>query len=133
MFMKKLENQAYSLMRIFAGFMFLWHGSQKLLNIPAAGFDFPVFIKFVGGPIELFGGLLIMIGLCTRWAAFITSGQMAAAYWMAHGTKSFLPLLNQGEMAALYCFVFLFISARGAGIWSVDKAMARKGQGSTAT
>jgi putative oxidoreductase len=74
----------------------------------------------VAGPIELFGGILVMLGLFTRWAAFLCSGQMAAAYWIGHGTQALLPLLNQGELAALYCFVFLFISARGAGIWSLD-------------
>jgi putative oxidoreductase len=82
--------------------------------------DVPAFITYVAGPIELVGGTLIMIGLFTRWAAFIASGQMAFAYWMAHGTKALLPILNNGELAALYCFVFLFISARGGGIWSID-------------
>jgi putative oxidoreductase len=67
-----------------------------------------------------------MLGLFTRWSAFLCSGLMAAAYWMGHGTKAFLPVVNQGEMAALYCFVFLFIAAHGAGIWSVDGA---RGQG----
>jgi putative oxidoreductase len=80
----------------------------------------PAFITYVAGPIELFGGTLIMIGLLTHWAAFITSGQMAVAYWIGHGTKALLPLQNNGELAALYCFVFLFIAAYGSGIWSVD-------------
>ena len=88
----------------------------------------PAFIKFVAGPIELVGGLLVMIGLLTRWAAFLCSGLMAAAYFMAHGFSKvgelgfvgLAPINNGGEMAALYCFVFLYIAARGAGIWSVD-------------
>jgi putative oxidoreductase len=108
-------------MRIVAGFLFLWHGSQKLFDFPAGmPADVPAFITYVAGPIELVGGILIMIGLFTHWAAFICSGQMAFAYWMAHGTKALLPLQNNGELAALYCFVFLFIAARGGGIWSVD-------------
>jgi putative oxidoreductase len=80
----------------------------------------PAFILYTAGPIELIGGALVMIGLFASWAAFICSGLMAAAYWMGHGTKALLPILNGGEPAALYCFAFLFIAARGAGIWSVD-------------
>ena len=76
----------------------------------------------MAGSIELIGGTLIMIGLFTRWAAFLCSGLMAAAYWVAHGTKELLPILNGGELAALYCFVFLFIAAHGPGLWSVDTA-----------
>jgi len=120
-FISKYSPGCYALMRIVAGFPFLWHGSQKLFDFPAgmpAGV--PAFIIYVAGPIELLGGILIMIGLFTHWAAFICSGQMAFAYWMAHGTKALLPLQNSGELAALYCFVFLFIAAQGGGIWSVD-------------
>ena len=80
----------------------------------------PAFVIYAAGSIELVGGLLVVIGLFTRWSAFVCSGLMAAAYWMAHGTKAFLPILNHGELAVIYCFVFLFISAHGAGIWSVD-------------
>lgn len=118
--MKRFEPQAYALMRIIAGFLFLWHGSGKLFAFPNLGHDIPAFIKYGAGPIEFFGGLLILLGLQTRWAAFICSGQMAVAYWMAHGTQAVLPIQNQGELAMLYCFVFLFISANGAGIWSLD-------------
>lgn len=120
MFMKSYVNQTYALMRIMAGFLILWHGSGKLFSYPAAGQEIPAFIIAVAGPIEFFGGILIAIGLWTRWAAFLASGLMASAYWMAHGTHAFLPIVNQGELAVLYCFVFLFISANGAGIWSVD-------------
>jgi putative oxidoreductase len=80
----------------------------------------------VAGPIELIGGILVMIGLFTSPAAFLSSGLMAAAYWMAHGFQGLLPIQNHGELAALYCFAFLFIAARGAGIWSVD---ASRGEG----
>ena len=123
-FMKSLEPQTYALMRIVAGFLFVWHGSQKLLGFPPSEMEMPAFIQFVAGPIELIGGLLVMVGLFTGWAAFLCSGLMAAAYWMAHGTQGLLPLQNGGELAALYCFAFLFISARGGGIWSVDGARA---------
>ncbi|WNM64100.1 DoxX family protein [Candidatus Nitrospira neomarina] len=123
-FMNAFAPQAYALMRMVAGFLFLWHGTQKLFGFPTAmPMEAPAFIIYVAGPIELVGGLLIMIGLFTGWAAFLSSGLMAAAYWMAHGMKALLPLENGGELAALYCFVFLFISTQGSGIWSVDNSM----------
>jgi putative oxidoreductase len=119
--LKRFEPQAYALMRMVTGFLFLWHGSQKLLGWPGSPpGEAPPLVLFVAGPIELFGGILVGIGLFTRWSAFLCSGLMAFAYWMAHGLQAWLPILNHGEMAALYCFVFLFIAARGGGIWSVD-------------
>jgi putative oxidoreductase len=119
--MSKFNPQVYAVMRIVAGFLFLWHGIQKLFGFPSGmPADVPAFIIYIAGPIELLGGTLIMIGLFTRWAAFIASGQMAFAYWIGHGTHALLPIQNNGELAALYCFVFLFISARGGGIWSMD-------------
>jgi putative oxidoreductase len=120
-FLREHEARLYALLRIVAGFLFLWHGSQKLLGFPPgmpAGV--PAFVVWVAGPIELVGGILVMIGLLTRPAAFLCSGLMAAAYWMGHGTKALLPVQNQGELAALYCFLFLYVAARGAGPWSVD-------------
>ena len=121
-FMRKYEGETYALMRIVVGFLFLWHGIQKLLGFPPLpeGIEIPAFITYVAGPIELIGGLLVMIGLFTRWAAFLCSGLMACAYWMAHGMNAVLSIMNQGEPAAVYCFVFLYIAARGAGRWSVD-------------
>lgn len=120
-FMASYSAQTYALMRIVAGFLFLWHGSMKVLGFPTGmPADAPPFIIWVAGPIELLGGIFIMIGLFTRWSAFLASGTMAAAYWMAHGLKAVLPVENGGELAAIYCFVFLFISAHGAGIWSLD-------------
>jgi len=122
-FMRRFESETYALLRIAAGFLFLWHGMQKLFGFPAElGYEIPPFITYVGGPIELVGGALVMLGLFTRWAAFLCSGMMASAYWMAHGTHHLLPLLNEGELAALYCFVFLAIAAHGSGIWSFDAA-----------
>jgi putative oxidoreductase len=120
-FMRSYDAQIYALLRIVTGFLFLWHGMQKLFGFPGempAGV--PAFVIWIGGPIELGCGTLVMIGLYTRWAAFLASGFMAFAYWLAHGTRALLPLLNQGELAALYCFVFLFIAARGPGIWSAE-------------
>ena len=120
-FMKPYEAQAYALFRIVTGFLFLWHGSDKVLGFPKAPPpEAPALVIWVAGPIELIGGLLVMIGLFTRWTAFLCSGLMAAAYWMAHGMRALLPSQNGGELAVLYCFAFLFIAARGAGIWSVD-------------
>lgn len=123
-FMSKYGPHCYALMRIVAGFLFMWHGSQKLFDFPAgmpAGV--PLFILYVAGPIELVGGILVMIGLFTHWAAFISCGQMACAYWIGHGTKALLPIQNQGELAVLYCFIFLFVATQGGGIWSVDSLM----------
>ena len=122
-FMAPWAAQTYAAMRIVTGFLFLWHGVQKLFSFPVASPPgAPPAIIYTAGPIELIGGLLVMIGLFTRWSAFICSGTMAVAYWIGHGTNALLPIQNQGEMAALYCFVFLYIAARGPGIWSVDGA-----------
>ncbi|MFY4730148.1 DoxX family protein, partial [Nitrospira sp. BLG_2] len=85
----------------------------------------PPFVAYVAGPIELIGGMLVMIGLFAGWAAFLCSGLMAAAYWMAHGTQALLPIQNMGELAVLYCFTFLYISSYGSGIWSVDAARGK--------
>jgi putative oxidoreductase len=121
LFTSNYESQIYALLRMVVGFLFLWHGAQKLFGFPSAlPVAVPAFITYVAGPIELIGGILVMIGLCTHWAAFIASGQMAFAYWMGHGTKAPLPIENNGELAVLYCFIFLFISSRGGGIWSLD-------------
>jgi putative oxidoreductase len=126
-FMTPYHAHAYAALRIVSGFMFLWHGSQKLLGFPGGvPSGIPDFVLYVGGPIELVGGVLLVIGLMTRWAAFVCSGLMAVAYWMAHGTNDLLPFQNGGELAALYCFVFLYISAQGPGIWSVDAIRSGK-------
>jgi putative oxidoreductase len=126
-FMAQFGAQTHALLRIVAGLLFLWHGSSKLLHFPVPPPpEAPAFVVYGAGAIELFAGALVMIGLFTRWAAFIASGEMAVAYWMAHGTQALFPIQNQGELAALYCFVFLFLSAHGAGIWSVDAARGAK-------
>ncbi|MGH0033077.1 MAG: DoxX family protein [Myxococcota bacterium] len=120
--MRGFESQTYALLRIVTGLLFLWHGSSKLLGFPVPAPEAPAFVIYVAGSIELVGGVLVMIGLLTRWAAFLCGGLMAAAYWMAHGLNALFPIQNQGELAALYCFVFLCIAAKGPGIWSVDGA-----------
>lgn len=110
----------YSILRIITGFLFLWHGAQKLFNLPV---DFPYTLSSltqVAGLIELIGGAFVMFGFMTRPLAFLCSGTMAVAYWMVHGMNSFFPMINGGELAALYCFVFLLISSKGPGIWSID-------------
>ena len=120
-FMRSYEAQAYALLRIITGFLFLCHGVQKLFGFPGAPPPgAPPFVVYVGGGLELICGVLVMIGLVTRWAAFIASGEMAFAYWMVHGTRALLPIQNQGELAVLYCFAFLYMAARGPGIWAFD-------------
>ena len=115
------EAEIYALLRIVTGFLFLWHGMQKLFGFPGEmPPGVPAFIIWVAGPLEFFGGILVMIGLATRQVGFVLSGLMAFAYWMGHGFKAPLPFQNGGELAVVYCFLFLFIGAHGSGIWSVD-------------
>lgn len=124
-FLRPHAARIYALLRIMTGFMFLFHGLQKLFGLfggvpPGA----PAFIIYGAGGIELVCGVLVLIGLFTGPAAFLASGTMAVAYFMGHvfPQSHILPIVNQGELAALYCFVFLYISAHGSGIWSVDDA-----------
>ena len=120
-FLDKFQEQFYALFRIVIGFLFLWHGTQKFFNFPLE-FPWPLNpMLYTAGTIELVAGILIMIGFFTRPAAFIASGTMAAAYWMAHGSKEFFPIANGGELAIMFCFGFLLIASRGAGIWGIDK------------
>ena len=119
------------ILRIVIGFLFLQHGSAKLLGIPhVAMFDGLQLFSLIGvaGILELVGGILILIGLCTRFTAFILSGEMAFAYFLAHAGAGPLPMLNGGELAVVYCFVFLYLAFAGAGAFSIDHA--RKGAGS---
>ena len=109
-------------LRIMAGLLFMEHGTGKLLQFPVLpGVDqIPAAMLYGTGLLELVGGVLITIGLLTRPAAFVAAGFMAVAYFMAHAPGGFFPVLNQGELAVLYCFVFLFLAAAGPGRWSVD-------------
>ena len=116
----------FAILRIIAGLMFALHGSQMLLGWPpGAPASLPPLLRF-GGIIELAGGLLIAVGLFARVAAFFSAGEMAVAYFMAHAPHGFLPLQNKGELAVVYCFLWLFVAAHGAGIWSVDALMRSK-------
>ena len=118
--------QLYAVLRIVAGLLFAMHGTQKLFGWPGGG-DTVEIASLMGlaGSIELVGGLLIAFGLFTSWAAFIASGEMAVAYFMAHAPQDVWPILNKGELAMLYCFLFLYMAARGSGIWSVDATRHR--------
>jgi putative oxidoreductase len=118
--------QIPSLLRFVAGFCFLWHGSAKLLGYPA-GMEGVQLMSLMGlaGILELVGGALVCIGLFTKPVAFILSGEMAVAYFMAHFPHGWLPAMNGGDAAVLYCFVFLYLAAAGGGPLSVD-AMMRK-------
>ena len=110
-----------SVARIVAGLVFLAHGSQKLLGFPASDMNPPVFsIFWFAGAIELIAGTLITIGLFTRPAAFVASGTMAFAYFIAHAPQNFFPALNGGDAAILFCFFFLYLVFAGPGSWSVD-------------
>jgi putative oxidoreductase len=124
-FMKPFAPQAYAAMRIIVGLLFMSHGLSKLVGWPTpAPEGAPATFLYFAGSIEAVGGGLIAAGLFTRWAAFLCSGMMAVAYWSRHGLNAWHPALNGGELAAIYCFVFLFIAAHGAGIWSVDGSRA---------
>jgi putative oxidoreductase len=114
-----------AVLRIVTGLLFLEHGTAKLLGLPHVPmFDGLQLLSLMGlaGVLELGGGLLIVLGLFTRPVAFILSGQMAVAYFMAHAPQAFLPLVNQGELAVLYCFVFLYLFIAGPGAFSIDSA-----------
>lgn len=122
----KFTDEAYALMRIMTGFMFSFHGFQKIFGVfsdhPQPPFGSQMWI---GGVIELLGGLAVMLGFQTRLAAFLCSGTMAVAYFQFHWKfqtgSQFFPGVNQGEMAVLYCFIFLFIACRGGVKWALDK------------
>lgn len=117
---ERYAPQVYALFRFMTGFLFMFHGVQKLFGLFGGQVMPTGSLPWIAGVIELVGGVLIAIGLLTRVMAFICSGEMATAYFMAHQPQGTWPVENQGELAALYCFCFLYIAARGAGIWSVD-------------
>jgi putative oxidoreductase len=119
-----------SILRIVAALIFMEHGTQKLLGFPPLDRAAPELLSLSGvaGVLELVGGGLLVLGLFTRPVAFILSGEMAFAYWIAHAPRSFFPVLNDGDAAILYCFVFLYIAAAGGGPWSLDNAIRSKGR-----
>ena len=111
-----------SVLRIVAGLLFLEHGTQKFFAFPVRVTAAPHLVSLLGlqGCLEVVGGVLIILGLFTRPVAFVLAGNMAVAYFMAHFPKSFFPALNGGDAAILFCFIFLYLSAAGAGPWSLD-------------
>ena len=121
---------AHGALRIVSGLLFLFHGLVKIVGFPAGaqpGQVPPLSLMGVGGAIELVAGTLIMIGLFSRTAAFIASGQMAVAYWMFHAPQGLYPVANGGDAAILYCFIFLFFAAAGPGAWSLDGMRRSRG------
>lgn len=120
--------RALSLLRIVAAFMFMQHGAQKLFGFLATDpGSRPALFSLMGvaGVLEFFGGALLLLGLFTRPVAFILSGHMAVAYFMVHAPQGFWTMQNKGELAALFCFVFLYLSVAGGGEWSVDRLWRR--------
>lgn len=119
-FLDRYAEHSYALLRIISGLLFMAHGVQKFFNFPVE-FAYPLdpMLTAAGG-IELVGGAAIALGLLTRPVAFIASGMAAVGYWGGHGTQGMFPIANGGEIIALYCFIFLYIAAKGAGIWSLD-------------
>ena len=117
----RFTEPAYAFLRIVAGLMFAMHGAQKLLGM-FGGQQMPMMTQpWFAGVIEVIAGIMIAVGLFTSIAAFIASGEMAFAYFIAHAPKSWNPLANGGELAVLYCFLFLYIATRGGGRWSVER------------
>jgi putative oxidoreductase len=130
-FFDRWQPRVLAALRIVAAFLFLQHGTSKLLHVPhVAEFDNLQALSLIGfaGMLECVGSLLILIGLWTRPIAFILSGEMAVAYFMAHAPQGhfFAPALNRGEEAVLYCFIFLFLSVAGGGAWSIDAHRGRR-------
>jgi putative oxidoreductase len=130
------EPRMLSILRIMTGLLFMEHGLGKIFDFPAAPNHAPyqlfTLVPGAAGILETVGGALIALGLFTRPVAFILSGEMAFAYFMRHATRSFFPLLNAGDAAILYCFIFLYFFVVGAGVWSLDQLWTSRAAGSTA-
>ena len=123
-FLERFTEPIYAIFRIVFGMLFASHGAMKVFGI-LGGQKVTAGLPLVAGWIELVTGVLITVGLFTGVAAFIASGEMAVAYFMAHAPQGFWPVLNQGEAAVLYCFAFLYMAARGSGLWSVDSVRVK--------
>jgi len=130
----RCEPYVLSILRIMVGLLFMQHGLVKLLGFPA-GAGFPAFLSLTWfeGCIEMIGGGLIIIGLFTRFAAFVTSGEMAVAYFMVHAPKGFFPYVNGGNLAILYCFVFFYLVFAGPGPISLDALLWKKKRSSASS
>ena len=130
-FLGKYSDQTYAMLRIVAGFLFLCHGAQKILGLLGGADGDGGTVELVSRPgvagiIELVGGLAILLGIGTSWAAFLASGLMAFAYFIAHQPRGPLPIQNRGELAALYAFLFLYIASKGSGIWSLESVLRKR-------
>lgn len=125
-FMSRYEEITLAILRAVAGLMLLQHGAQKILGLLGGEVVPALSRNWFAGWLELVLGAMVALGLCTRIAAFILSGEMAFAYFLVHAKQGFWPVINRGELAALYCFVFLYLSSRGGGRYSVDAVLARR-------
>lgn len=127
-FSERWAPPVIGLLRIVTALLFFEHGTAKLLGFPATQFAHPEMwsLSWVAGVFELVGGFLLLIGLWTRWVALLLAGEMAVAYWYFHAAQGPFPILNLGEAAILYCFIFLTLFVVGAGDFSVDKILARR-------
>jgi putative oxidoreductase len=127
-FLRPYTSQLLSVLRFMAGLLLLQHGAGKYLNFPAGPMNnaSPTTMSGAAGILELVGGVLLILGLFTRCTAFVLSGMCAVAYFYAHAGRGFFPILNGGELAVLYCFVFLYLAAAGGGPWSLDHAVRGK-------
>lgn len=130
-FLDKFSPQLLSVLRIISALLFMAHGTAKLFGFPATEMfatpPEPMTLMWFAGVLETFGGALLALGLCTRPVAFVLSGMMAVAYWMAHAPQSFYPIQNGGDAAILFCFAFLYIAAAGSGPWALDRLIFKKG------
>jgi len=127
-FLSRYSSEALSVLRIFSALSFMSHGLQKLFSFPDSSRPAVELLSFMGfaGSLEVVGGFLLAIGLFSRPVAFILSGMMAVAYWTVHAPMSFYPMLNGGEAAMLFCFIFLYIACAGPGRWSVDALWCKR-------
>ena len=125
-FLATWSPRVLSILRIMVGLLFLEHGTSKYLSLPVSQMTgvAPTSLSGINGMIEIVGGVLLVLGLFTRPVAFILAGDMAVAYFIAHGSRGFFPLLNGGELAIVYCFVFLYLWVAGASEWSLDRLRA---------
>ncbi len=125
-FLGRWTPQLFALLRIMAGVMFALHGTQKLFGWPGDRPAATATLSIVGGVIEVATGALIAIGLWAGSAAFLASGTMAVAYFLRHAEDGFFPIVNRGELAVVYCFLFLFIAGHGSGAWSLDRLLKKR-------
>jgi putative oxidoreductase len=124
--LERYSEPLYALMRLVVGLLFACHGAQKVFGVLGGQSQLANPKMLAAGVIELVGGGLVALGLWAAWAAFVASGQMAVAYFTVHASGGFWPVVNKGELAVLYCFVFLYIASRGSGSLSVDALMGKR-------